>query len=160
MWASGGQHNLIALIRNPKKYPKYFDFFHFVLFPPKSFLVVFFYYSVNSYTIYSVELNNSVIKMFATNKLAFWSYLVPFMWLIFRCTGAEYDMRIDLIPPCSESVNSPAYFGPMNIVRLQMNTFQLNGSLIVNETIGGPLEVRITVNIIENWFEILMQVLI
>lgn len=57
------------------------------------------------------------------------------------CYGADYAMRVDVLPPCIENENNSARFGALDVRRLVKNQFQLNGTLIVNRTIIGPLEV-------------------
>lgn len=81
--------------------------------------------------------------MFVNNKFALHQTFISFMGIIMVCFAGSFDIRIDMVPPCNRSINNPAYFGPMHIIRLTQNIFQLNGSLIVKETIGGPLEVSI-----------------
>lgn len=57
------------------------------------------------------------------------------------CDAAHYELRIDLLPPCLENYNNSARFGPLDVLKLNQNRFKLNGTLIVNETIEGRLEV-------------------
>lgn len=64
---------------------------------------------------------------------------------------AEYDLRIDWLPPCPENGNNPARLSSMDLIKRYPNKFYLNGSLIVNQTIEGRLEVSIFARIIKNY---------
>lgn len=83
------------------------------------------------------------IMSYTRHRLCIKKTLILFISFIYCSNGVDYGMRIDLLPPCIENENNSARFGVLAVRRLLNNQFKLNGTLIVDRTIDGPLEVSI-----------------
>lgn len=57
------------------------------------------------------------------------------------CNAADYEFRLDLLPPCIENNKNVARVEGIEMVRMNQNRFRTNGTLFVNETIEGDLQV-------------------
>lgn len=85
------------------------------------------------------KMHSAINDYLPTNTHMFYIFFSIVVSLI--CDAAHYEMRIDLLSPCRENDNNSARFGPLDVLKLNQNRFKLNGTLIVNETIEGRLEV-------------------
>lgn len=74
--------------------------------------------------------------------LHWWQHLLSIycMWLSLG-HAVEYELRVDLLSPCPENQNNSVRFGALNLQRLPQNRLRMNGTVIVDKLIEGPLMV-------------------
>lgn len=75
------------------------------------------------------------------HKWCLCSCLTVFLSYIQYCCGADFGVRLDLMPPCVENEKNSARFGATELRRVHPNKYQVNGTLIVSRTVTGPLQV-------------------
>lgn len=61
-------------------------------------------------------------------------------WCLF-CNAADYEFRLDMLPPCIENNKNVARVEGIEVVRMNQNRFWTNGTLFVDEIVEGDLEV-------------------
>lgn len=75
------------------------------------------------------------------HKWCLCSILPISLFYIQYCSGFDLGVRLDLMPPCVENEKNSARFGATELLRVHPNKYQVNGTLIVDRTVTGPLQV-------------------
>lgn len=57
------------------------------------------------------------------------------------CQATDYEFRIDILPACRENANNLIRLETLDFMRMNHNRFILNGSLVIDELINGPIQV-------------------
>lgn len=81
-----------------------------------------------------------VMKMYLVYKIM--TIITLFVWNFGSVELLDFELRIDLMPACATNQNNSARFGALRVIRLPRNRVRLNGTLIVDRTIRGPLKVK------------------
>lgn len=96
--------------------------------------------SVNKQHFYSID----VLEMYSP-QFKKWSNMVYAIVLILGirriCQATDYEFRIDILPACSENANNLIRLESLDFMRMNHNRFILNGSLVIDEAINGPIQV-------------------
>lgn len=95
--------------------------------------------------LFATSATNFVPKIYkilqsAMNKFRLIYFLIPPIICIYYCNGSNIGIRLEVIPPCIENEKNAARFGATQLRRLH-EQYQVNGTLIVDRTITGPLQV-------------------